>query len=521
MSLRLRLLQATDRLVCAVLATLLVGTTLAFGGGAWWGRPFVAALAAAFVLLGTVRIVLEGRLRVLKSPLAFFGLLAIALAAAQLAPLPPKAARLLSPHSREVYSQGVLPSHALADDPEAELPEPAGSRSPVTLDRPATLRWLAGAVVCLALFWGVSHFADRLGRLYLVWGSIVTAFAVNTVFAFVQVVCRANGLFGFITPGQGPKWAPSGADLLNAPGSTVLRGLADGTAAGLPAWATLAPERPFVLGSLLGGPAAYLALGSIGLPLTLAMTLQIMAPRGSRETLSARLGESGQGSLVLLLACLLVAGGLLVGVVAGPYLSVPFLAALLLVGVPGAWPTGLRWSGLGMTLLVLLAIGLGVGCGEWSARNPGVLAPVRLPGLAASVGVWADTWKIIRDFPVLGTGLGSFASVYPYYKSHDASHTTALSTLAQWVSETGLIGLALLVAAGLWSLSRLPEAVRRVGSADRALVFGLIGAAVGFSLYATVHWTVELAAVALCVSALGGTWNRWLAGGTDLFVERA
>ena len=72
----------------------------------------------------------------------------------------------------------------------------------------------------------------------------------------------------------------------------------------------------------------------------------------------------------------------------------------------------------------------------------------------------------------------------------------------------------------LWCLFRLPGAVRRVGTADRSLVFGLIGAAAGFSLYSAVHWTVELAAVAVAASALGGTWNRWLAGGTDLFVER-
>jgi O-antigen ligase len=150
-----------------------------------------------------------------------------------------------------------------------------------------------------------------------------------------------------------------------------------------------------------------------------------------------------------------------------------------------------------------------------------MLPPVRLPGLQASLLVWTDTWGIIRDFPVLGTGLGSFGAVYPYYKTLEHAHTVAQSSAAQWVSETGLIGLAVVVAAVLWSLSRLPQAVARVGSGDRALAFGLIGAATGFSLYATVHWTVELAAVAVSASALGGTWNRWLAGGTDLFVERA
>ena len=65
-----------------------------------------------------------------------------------------------------------------------------------------------------------------------------------------------------------------------------------------------------------------------------------------------------------------------------------------------------------------------------------------------------------------------------------------------------------------------PAVLKRVGSADRTLAYGLIGAAIGFSLWSVVHWAVELPAVAISASALGGTWNRWLAGGTDLFVDR-
>jgi hypothetical protein len=86
--------------------------------------------------------------------------------------------------------------------------------------------------------------------------------------------------------------------------------------------------------------------------------------------------------------------------------------------------------------------------------------------------------------------------------------------------ESGLVGVGLLALALLWALWRIPGALRRVGTADRALAFGLIGAASGFTLYSAVHWTVELASVSLAASAVGGTMNRWLAGGTDLFVER-
>jgi O-antigen ligase len=163
----------------------------------------------------------------------------------------------------------------------------------------------------------------------------------------------------------------------------------------------------------------------------------------------------------------------------------------------------------------------GVALGDFLIRGSGSASNPSAVDLATARQVWADAWLMARDFPILGTGLGSFPSVYPFYKSLDASQTTALSSLMQWVVESGFAGLTLLIIGVTWCLFRLPGAVRRVGSGDRALAFGLIGAMAGFSLYAVIHWSVELAAVALAASALCGTWDRWLAGATDLFVERA
>jgi hypothetical protein len=205
---------------------------------------------------------------------------------------------------------------------------------------------------------------------------------------------------------------------------------------------------------------------------------------------------------------------------AGPLASIPFAIGLVLVGLPAAWPTGLRWSAVGLTTVVLLFLAGGaVGGGLWYrlAEAPPPVAPVDLVGAQK---VWSAALQILADFPAVGTGLGSFGAVFPFYKSQDAATTSALSSLVQWGVEAGVVGLALVAIAGIWSLFRLPGSVRRVGTGDRALVFGLIGAAASFTLFSAVHWTVELSAVALAASAWGGTWNRWLAGGTDLFVER-
>ncbi|MFO0910190.1 MAG: hypothetical protein U0794_17915 [Isosphaeraceae bacterium] len=107
-------------------------------------------------------------------------MLGLAMAGVQLAPLPASTAVLLSPASHAAYAQGVLPGPAHHVDPEFTPPEGPAIRSPVSVDRSATLRWLAAATACLAVFWAASHYADSLKHLYLVWGSVLAGFFLNT-----------------------------------------------------------------------------------------------------------------------------------------------------------------------------------------------------------------------------------------------------------------------------------------------------------------------------------------------------
>ena len=516
---RIRLLTALDRVLAVGIASLLVGTVLGFGGAAWWAPTLVATLTTILVSAWLARAVVVGRWPVMKSPLAGFGLLALGLASAQSVPMPGRIASVVSPNARAVHAHGMLDNLARGDDPDAVLPEPISERSPLTIDRPATLRWLAGAAACLALFGIVSHFADRLDRLYLIWGSVVAAFLLNTAIALIQIVGQSSGLYGFIEPGKGPKWAPTVADALAAPGESALRPV-DGTRPSTHAWALPRPDRTQLLGTMMGGPGAHLALGAIGLPLALGLTLQLMAPRGSRDGLWTRLAESGQASLLILLYTSTLTSAFLLGLLSGPELAIPFALAISLVGLPSLLGTGLGWKGLILTILALGSLCGGVVLGgAWGDAFPRAVPLARID-FAAIRAVWSDAWAIARDFPIVGSGLGSFPSIQPYYKGRDASSATAMSSLLQWWAESGAFGLALLGIASVWGTIRLPGAIRRVGSADRALAFGMVGAAVCFAVVSAIHWTVELMAVALAASAVAGTCNRWLAGGTDLFVER-
>jgi O-antigen ligase len=247
----------------------------------------------------------------------------------------------------------------------------------------------------------------------------------------------------------------------------------------------------------------------------------MIAPRGSREGAWSRLSHAGTTGLFLFLLGLVLLSTVLVGFLAGPLLSVPFGLGLLLTGIPAARGTGLRWAAPGLTALALGGIGLGIGAGRIVDRPPGTSLLASREGVAPVAEVWRDASRIARAFPWLGAGMGSFASIYPSYKTQDKATTTALSSLLQWWVEAGLAGLALAVLGAAWCLVRLPRALGRVGTADRALAFGLVGSLACFATFSVVHWTVELMAVALAACAFGGTVNRWLAGGTDLFVEPA
>ncbi|MEJ7638949.1 MAG: hypothetical protein WKF75_13505 [Singulisphaera sp.] len=114
---------------------------------------------------------------------------------------------------------------------------------------------------------------------------------------------------------------PLGQRPLSTPNASILRTPGDrASASGLGD----AGARPSVPGrDAHGRPGAYLALGSIGLPLA-GPRVAVAGP--SREPRGYWPGWAvGAGSLAVLLFGLLMAGAVLVGMMAGPLASLPFV----------------------------------------------------------------------------------------------------------------------------------------------------------------------------------------------------
>ncbi|WP_165075909.1 O-antigen ligase family protein [Paludisphaera rhizosphaerae] len=519
-SLRLRFLALFDRGFGWLVAGLVLAVILGFGGAAWWMKPGLAVAATALTALLLIRNLVDGRTAILKSPLGLLGLAVLGLGMLQAVSLPGSLAARISPAAREVYARGVLPTVALEDDPKATL-DAAAIRSPASLDRAATVRRLALAAACLAIFWCVSHAVDRLQRFYLICGAVIAGFFINATLAVVQVSTRTDGLYGMYAPGAGPWWGTDYNDILEAPTIATLRELPPSSRPGSTASAWMEVARPFTFGTMPGGVGGFLALGAMALPLSLGLVLHLCSPQGSRETWAHRMGASGRDSLAILLATLSIPAAFLLGMAAGPWFCIPFAAGVAVVALPSLLNPAARTLGMGLAGGLLTALAFGAVVQVRWAEVAGAKPPLEAPDWSDSRAVWGDAARIFREFPLMGVGLGGFATVQPYFKDRDATSNTAMSSLFQWAAEAGAVGLAILGAAALWSLIRIPAGLRRLGSMDRFLAHGLIGAVVGLSLLAAVHWTVELPAVAVSASALGGAWNRWLAGAADLFVERA
>ena len=507
MDARSRCLRAADRAIAVLTAAIPLGAILAFGGAVWWFKPALAAATFLLALAWIVRVAVLGEIRALRSPLTALGAAAVILAAIQITPLPAGLVRRLSPASPAVTM--------------AEENVDSSGRMTLSVDRSSTLRRLAGLASALFFFHVVSHFVDRLERTKLAWGALIAGLFVCTAVGWVQVLGATDGLYGFLKPGDGTTWAPSTADLAAVPNVTVLREAEGPGSSAKAGWIISRPDRPDALAGLMGGPGAYCALAALGLPLALGLILQCLAPRGSREPLRLRLAQSGRsGRVVTAVAMLLLTSGL-VGRFVGPIGSVPIAVGLLITGVPSAFRTGLGRSAPLLTCLTLFALVGGIAAGHSLSTPKGSAAISQGAGVAVARAVWAESARIAVDHPIFGVGMGGFARLHPYYKATDESRTTAESSLLQWVVESGAVGAILLLAGVAWCLAHLPRALRTVGSADRALGFALMGAMAAFGGFSLLHWTVELPAVALAACGVGGTCNRWLSGGTDLFVERS
>jgi O-antigen ligase len=169
----------------------------------------------------------------------------------------------------------------------------------------------------------------------------------------------------------------------------------------------------------------------------------------------------------------------------------------------------IRWTPLGkaatiMGAIAILAIVVYLPPDKLVSRfgyltsGDGMAAHSRLP-------LWRDTLRLIREYPLLGCGLGAFAAPFLKHKISEPmlfdqyAHNDYLQALA----ETGAAGFALL----LWALvTALRECWTRrpLSRIDRALAAGVFGAFTAIALHSLTDFNLHIPANAMIVAWIGG-----------------
>ncbi len=91
--------------------------------------------------------------------------------------------------------------------------------------------------------------------------------------------------------------------------------------------------------------------------------------------------------------------------------------------------------------------------------------------------IWVNTFQIFKDFPLLGSGLGTFIHIFPMYRSFyiQGLVTHAENDFLQLVSEVGLIGIGLLLFVFAFLFFRAVLAIRSFHSGDPKKYIGMGG----------------------------------------------
>ena len=111
-----------------------------------------------------------------------------------------------------------------------------------------------------------------------------------------------------------------------------------------------------------------------------------------------------------------------------------------------------------------------------------------------------DALRMWKDYPVFGSGLGSFHVVFPRYPKQDlgALYTHAHNDYLQFACETGFVGIALLGTLVFMSfLAALRAQIARRDPLMRAISLGAMMAIIALGLHSSVDFNLQIPANAL------------------------
>jgi O-antigen ligase len=136
------------------------------------------------------------------------------------------------------------------------------------------------------------------------------------------------------------------------------------------------------------------------------------------------------------------------------------------------------------------------------------------------ISIWRDTLGLVRHYPFLGTGLGSFCVVYPSVQTAFQSLLVehAHSDYLEFATELGVPACILMFASIYWVLLRCGRQYRKLEDGfDKTVTLGCIGSITAILVHSFADFNLHIPANALVFTIILAM--AWSVAGVNLAVE--
>lgn len=121
--------------------------------------------------------------------------------------------------------------------------------------------------------------------------------------------------------------------------------------------------------------------------------------------------------------------------------------------------------------------------------------------------IWKDTINMVRDFPVLGTGLGTFKSIYPHYQTGRSRllFEHAENDYIEILTDTGIAGLIVIITMLFFFFYKIIRSWRRRrNNFVKCMAAGGLASCIAIAVHGFTDFNMRIPANALLLTVIAG-----------------
>lgn len=414
----------------ALVACAVAAGPLLFGSVESWAWAILLLLAAAASLMAMLVWIKEGCGTIVASPLLALLVFLCLLAAFQLVPLPGRFFAIAS--ERTAAARGSLALDRLA---------------PISLAPGVTLEALLKLIAIVAASFATLALVRTRAMIFLLVAAAAFAMVVSSAVGVMQEGPEKEKIYWARELPEGIGERPWRSFRLDPSLSSGVSRF-DATGVEGPAFFARSSHVGDVFGSYANSNH-FGGLVEIVLPVLLALTVALLTTRRAGWGEEGGFASTPEGGLVLMMgfAVLLGVGAVIYARSAGALAGIVFGFTVVLALMAAA-PKTSRTASVLLAIMLLSCVGGGI---VFRAQ----LSERMLGKIQQRIEVWEDATLAVRDFPVTGSGLGTYRFVAPHYEDTEAKYLFAHNDYLQFAMEGGLVAAGIAALLVIWQFVSL------------------------------------------------------------------